>query len=246
MDKIKMGNFLAELRKEKDLSQADLAEIIGVTFQAVSKWERGEAIPDITILENLASFYSIAIDDIIKGEVTVKKPCSIQQEAVSRDTETSNGFLNQKRVFGFWFALAYLILFILVGFCPFARAQIYSSYTTSVYVVTNYYKWIFSSNFDIWNFFLLIQFITTLGIIAFTMLFYACTNKKSFRSLYVTRFVFIILNLASLIMNISIISDSFLEASVGSYLIMLTILVFDILFICLKQNRKSYIIQDFQ
>ncbi|MDE6047894.1 MAG: helix-turn-helix domain-containing protein, partial [Anaeroplasmataceae bacterium] len=73
MDRLKMGNFLTELRKEKDLSQTALAEIIGVTFQAVSKWERGEAIPDISILEKLASFYSVSIDEIIKGEAIGKK-----------------------------------------------------------------------------------------------------------------------------------------------------------------------------
>ena len=245
MDKIKMGNFLTELRKEKDLSQVDLAEIIGVTFQAVSKWERGEAIPDITILEKLASFYSVTIDDIIKGEKSSNQPPILKIETIAKEVDGENGFLNQKRVFGFWFALAYLILFILVGFCPFAMTWVYSSSTSSVYIVTNYYKWIFSSNFDFWNFFLLIQFITTLGIIAFTMLFYACTNKKTFRALYVTRFVFIILNLTTLIMNVAIVSDSFLKASAGNYLIMLTIIAFDVLFIALKQNRKSYIIKDF-
>ncbi|MDE6584114.1 MAG: helix-turn-helix domain-containing protein, partial [Anaeroplasmataceae bacterium] len=78
MDRIKMGNFLTELRKEKDLSQTDLAEIIGVTFQAVSKWERGEAIPDITILEKLATFYSVSIDDIIRGEASIKPEKVIQ------------------------------------------------------------------------------------------------------------------------------------------------------------------------
>lgn len=68
MNREKMANYLIELRKGKDLSQASLAELMGVTFQAVSKWERSEAIPDITILEQLSKFYGVTIDEIINGE----------------------------------------------------------------------------------------------------------------------------------------------------------------------------------
>lgn len=56
-----------------------MADIIGVTFQAVSKWERGETIPDISILEKLASFYSISVDEIIKGEVIIKQTEEIKR-----------------------------------------------------------------------------------------------------------------------------------------------------------------------
>lgn len=251
MDRMKMGNFLTELRKEKDLSQTDLAEIIGVTFQAVSKWERGEAIPDISILEKLASFYNVSIDEIIKGEAVGRPNPSVQPmihntSTISNNSENAKGFLNQKRVFGFWFSLAYLIVYILFGFCPFAKALIYTSTHTTVYVVSNYYKFIFSSDFQMWNFFLLIQLLTTLAIIAFTMLFYVCTTKKALRAMFNTRFVLIIINLATLIMNIAIVSDSSLQASAGNYLILLTILIFDILLLCLKPNRKSYILQDYK
>ncbi|MDE6661671.1 MAG: helix-turn-helix domain-containing protein [Anaeroplasmataceae bacterium] len=251
MDRIKMGNFLTELRKEKDLSQTDLAEIIGVTFQAVSKWERGEAIPDISILEKLASFYSVSIDEIIKGEVSVKQIHKQEVIVETIQSKEENGFLHQKRIFGFWFALAYLCIYLLLGFCPFARTSFFSSSTingttTTVYVVLNYYKFIFSANFNLWNFFMLLQFLTTLGIIAFTMLFYACTTKKAFRSMYLARFIFIIINLATLFLNAVLVVDSSYDVSVGNYLIMIAILVSDILFLCLKPNRKSYILQDYQ
>ncbi|MBQ4182927.1 MAG: helix-turn-helix transcriptional regulator, partial [Bacilli bacterium] len=51
MDKIKMGDFLQSLRNEKDLTQTDVAEIFTVTPQAVSKWESGQSIPDVEMLE---------------------------------------------------------------------------------------------------------------------------------------------------------------------------------------------------
>lgn len=246
MDRIKMGSFLTELRKEKDLSQTALAEIIGVTFQAVSKWERGEAIPDISILEKLASFYNVSIDEIIKGEASVQQEKVIDKQEViveTNKTKETSGFLHQKRIFGFWFSLVYFLLFFLIGFCPFASAKISTSFSET-YITASYYRIVFSSNFQIGNFFLLVQFLTTLGIIACTMLYFACTTKKAFRTLYVTRFVLIIVNLLTLLMNIVFFFND--TSGVGVYLLFIIILVFDILYLTLKQNRKSYISQDFR
>jgi transcriptional regulator with XRE-family HTH domain len=68
MDKSKMAKFLVQLRNDKGLRQQDEAEIFQVSPQAISKWESGESIPDITTLEKLATFYKVSIDDIIDGE----------------------------------------------------------------------------------------------------------------------------------------------------------------------------------
>ena len=63
----KIGNFIAEKRKEKGLTQKELAEKIGVTDKAVSKWERGLGCPDVSILEVLASTLDVSILEILKG-----------------------------------------------------------------------------------------------------------------------------------------------------------------------------------
>ncbi|MDE6408126.1 MAG: helix-turn-helix domain-containing protein [Anaeroplasmataceae bacterium] len=245
MDRIKMGNFLIELRKEKDLSQTDLAEIIGVTFQAVSKWERGEAIPDISILEKLASFYGITIDEIIKGEALVRQTGEAYKLEGKADqtVKKENEFLKQKRIFGFWFSLAYFLLFFLIGFCPFASAHVSDAFLSEIYISANYYQIIFSSNYGVANFIFLVQFLTTLGITASTLLFYACTSKKAICAMYRTRFVLIIINLLTLLMNCIVFITS---PTVGVCLMFILILAFDILFLCLKPNRKSYILQDYQ
>jgi len=68
MDTKAIGKFLLELRKEKSLTQKDIAKLCNVSAQAVSKWERGESIPDIELLDRLSLLYSISINEIVNGE----------------------------------------------------------------------------------------------------------------------------------------------------------------------------------
>ena len=68
MDQKKFGSFLRELRKEKQLTQEQLAERFGVTSRSVSRWETGSNMPDLSILVELADFYDVDIRDISDGE----------------------------------------------------------------------------------------------------------------------------------------------------------------------------------
>ena len=63
----KVGELIAALRKRKGLTQADLGDRLGVTFQAVSKWERGETLPDTAILVDLADVLETTVDFILSG-----------------------------------------------------------------------------------------------------------------------------------------------------------------------------------
>ena len=67
MDAINVGNQIAILRKGKELTQQDLGERLGVTFQAVSKWERGDTLPDTAILPDLAQVLQTTVDFILNG-----------------------------------------------------------------------------------------------------------------------------------------------------------------------------------
>lgn len=59
------GENLKRLRKEKDLTQETLAEFLGVSFQTVSKWERGETYPDITMLPIISRFFNVSVDNLL-------------------------------------------------------------------------------------------------------------------------------------------------------------------------------------
>lgn len=68
MDMQKIGNFLKELRKEKGLTQEQLAEILGVAGRTVSRWETASTMPDLSILIQLAEYYDVEIKEILDGE----------------------------------------------------------------------------------------------------------------------------------------------------------------------------------
>ena len=68
MDQIKIGVFLKELRKEKELTQEQLAEKLNVSSRTVSRWETGSNMPDIGMLVEMAGFFDVSIPEIISGE----------------------------------------------------------------------------------------------------------------------------------------------------------------------------------
>jgi len=61
-----IGRNIKKLRDERCVTQRQLAESIGISFQAVSKWETGTTTPDVTILPEIARFFEVSIDDLFK------------------------------------------------------------------------------------------------------------------------------------------------------------------------------------
>ena len=68
MDQEKIGRFIAELRKEKNLTQQELADKLNVTDRAISHWENGRRLPDISLLKELGEVFNVTIDEIISGK----------------------------------------------------------------------------------------------------------------------------------------------------------------------------------
>ncbi len=68
MDQIKIGKFIQELRKQKNLTQITLAEKLGITDKAISKWERGIAMPDTSIMLELCEMLGVSVNELLSGE----------------------------------------------------------------------------------------------------------------------------------------------------------------------------------
>lgn len=83
MNQVKIGQFIAECRKNKKLTQDELAQKLNITDKAISKWENGRCMPDISLLELLCNELDITINELIKG----KKMTEQEQ----KDYSTKNG-----------------------------------------------------------------------------------------------------------------------------------------------------------
>ena len=68
MDQKKIGQFIKELRKEKQLTQEQLAEILGVTNRSISRWENGVNMPDFDLVIELANYFDVSIEELLDGE----------------------------------------------------------------------------------------------------------------------------------------------------------------------------------
>lgn len=82
MDINKIGKYLQEKRKEKNWTQGQLADLLGVSHQAVSRWENGDNLPDVIKLNELAVLYGVTVDSIInqeQEEVTKEKKSTVKE-----------------------------------------------------------------------------------------------------------------------------------------------------------------------
>jgi transcriptional regulator with XRE-family HTH domain/DNA-directed RNA polymerase subunit RPC12/RpoP len=69
MDQIKIGKFIADCRKKQNLTQSQLAEKLDITDRAVSKWENGRAMPDVSLMLKLCGILKISVNELLSGEV---------------------------------------------------------------------------------------------------------------------------------------------------------------------------------
>lgn len=68
MNQEKIGKFIQELRKEKNLTQSDIAEKLGVTNRSISNWENGKCMPDLSLFKPLCEIFDISINELMSGE----------------------------------------------------------------------------------------------------------------------------------------------------------------------------------
>lgn len=78
MNQEKIGKFIADLRKEKDMTQEELSEKLGVNVKSISRWENGKNMPDYSILNDLCNIFNISINELYNGQ-RIKKSKQINQ-----------------------------------------------------------------------------------------------------------------------------------------------------------------------
>lgn len=120
MDQKKVGLFLKKLRKEKNITQEVLAEILNISSRTVSRWETGNNMPDISLLVELSEFYQVSIPEIINGERKSDKMNQETKDTAIKMAEYSKNELNiEKRkiisillmIFGVFIIISALAIF---------------------------------------------------------------------------------------------------------------------------------------
>lgn len=119
MDQIKIGAFIAERRKMRSLTQAQLAEMLNITDRAVSKWENGRSLPDSSIMLELCEILEISVNDLLCGEVVTMAEYNKEAEKkmleLVREKEKAD-----KRLLAVEIAMGVISVAIMLGLCVFA------------------------------------------------------------------------------------------------------------------------------
>ena len=133
MDAQKCGEFITELRKEKNLTQKDLANELNVSDKAISRWETGKGFPDVDSLQSLSKFFSVTINELLAGEKAETKTIEeiAEENIISVINETEKNKKSKKTMTVLSIILALIpvrgmfastqiiyIIYICVGFTP--------------------------------------------------------------------------------------------------------------------------------
>ena len=121
MDQIKIGKFIQDRRKEKKLTQSELAEKLNITDRAISKWENGNCMPDVGTMQELCEILSISVNDLFSGEkVDMKNNEKKLEENLLEMTrlkeEKDRQLLKLEIVIGYTASISFLVLIFVASF----------------------------------------------------------------------------------------------------------------------------------
>ena len=113
MDQKKIGAFIARRRKELDMTQKELAEKLGITDRAVSKWETGRSMPDLSLLQPLSHVLKIDVNDLLNGAIISEDT----YRKKSGENLISLAELNRLKSFRYGYIGFYPLAILLLTYC---------------------------------------------------------------------------------------------------------------------------------
>ena len=113
MDQKQTGRFIAERRRELGLTQKELAEKLGITDRAVSKWENGRCMPDLSLLRPLSAILKVGINDLLSGEIISER----EYRRKSEENLISMADLNLLKSFQLGFLGFYVMAVSMLIYC---------------------------------------------------------------------------------------------------------------------------------
>lgn len=117
MDQKMIGEFIARRRKELNMTQKELAEELGVTDRAVSKWENGRCMPDLSLIQPLSRILGVGVNDLLCGEIIEEKQYRSKSEENLISMAELNHQLNYMKSFRYGFWGFYVLAIFLLVYC---------------------------------------------------------------------------------------------------------------------------------
>lgn len=139
MDQQKIGTFIARRRKELNLTQKELADKLGITDRAVSKWENGRCMPDLSLLQPLSRTLGVGVNDLLSGEIISEK----EYRKKSETNIISLVDLNILKSFMYGYFWFYVLAMLLLAYCLIKKLEyagvlaLILAYSTAMY----YYRY---------------------------------------------------------------------------------------------------------
>lgn len=121
MDQVKIGKFIAQCRKNKKLTQVQLAEKLNITDRAISKWETGNGMPDSSIMLDLCNELGISVNELFSGEVIKMENYNLKAEEnllemKKQKEEADRKMLKLEGVIGYISSITFLILIFVASY----------------------------------------------------------------------------------------------------------------------------------
>jgi len=121
MDQVKIGRFIAECRKGRGLTQAKLAEMLGITDRAVSKWETGKSMPDSGLMLPLCDILGISVNELLSGErIEMENYSKVAEENLvelkRQQEEHVKMLLTLEYVIGFSCSITFIVLMFVAAY----------------------------------------------------------------------------------------------------------------------------------
>ena len=136
MDQEKIGKFIAQCRKENGYTQASLAEKLGITDRAISKWENGKSMPDASIMLELCELLKINVNELLTGEHIIMDDYKEVAEKNLVEMKTQKEAANKKVIL---VVIVLVIMFILLLSAWFAGQNIGANLGKFIYNISHYF-----------------------------------------------------------------------------------------------------------
>ena len=137
MDTIMIGKFIAKLRKDKNMTQEQLGEVLGISNKTVSRWESGNYMPSIEMLQQLSQIFEVSINELLAGEYISNEDFRKQADKNLIDATKKNAYIEISfKLIGIFGILVFLCGFgMFILNCFFRNADSYWPFATYIATV---------------------------------------------------------------------------------------------------------------